>query len=74
MLKVEQTGGKEKQLSPTGQKEAVLAHAGNSRMGFPPENTSNVYVGNDCREIKAGPSSYKGRTHLFSLSEPTVCE
>lgn len=67
MLKVEQTGGKEKQPSLTGQKGAAPTHAVNNRMFFLPGNPSNLFVGEHCREIKAGLSSYKGENALVFL-------
>lgn len=67
MLKVEQTGGKEKQPSPMGQKGAAPTHTVNNGMVFPLGNTSNLYLGDHCREIKAGLSSYKGENALVLL-------
>lgn len=64
LLKVEQTGGKEKQTSPTGHKGAAPAHTVNNGPVFPPGNSSDLWLGDQCREIKAGLSSYKGENTL----------
>lgn len=61
MLKVEQTGGKEKQLSPTGQKEAAPAPQGTLGWVF----HLRTPLMSRCTEIKAGLSSSKGRTLTF---------
>lgn len=53
-----------------GAERSSSSHAGDSGMGFPPENTSKVDVGEDFKEIKAGQSSYKGRTDFFPCLSP----